>query len=220
MVRCNKCDWVYLTDIHVGEEEWKTYTLEKRNSIINSKIKKSSLKIEPEDMPTAIDKRKETEIEIKKTPHGWGRNSFFEDDSIAVDKPAENSVKQAATEPLPVSQYQSLNDPVSRQTFNNSGWSQTERDNDERVLSIGEWLASMFLLALPIVRIVFFILYIVSPEKYGRNRKNWAIAKLIYTLIVLVVCFIIIYIMGAAMISLFKLMIESISGGLNITYFV
>ena len=77
MVRCNKCDWVYLTDIHVGEEEWKTYTLEKRNSIINSKIKKSSLKIEPEDMPTAIDKRKETEIEIKKTPHGWGRNSFF-----------------------------------------------------------------------------------------------------------------------------------------------
>ena len=58
------------------------------------------------------------------------------------------------------------------------------------VMSIGQWLVTFLLMAIPIVNIIMIIVWIASKDE-NPNRKNWILAYLIVIAISFVLTFII-----------------------------
>lgn len=67
-----------------------------------------------------------------------------------------------------------------------------QSDND---VSIGDWLITMLLCAIPIVNIVMIIVWAATAQK--KSKKNWAIA----TLIVMVIGIVLSFLFGAAIVA-------------------
>ena len=64
------------------------------------------------------------------------------------------------------------------------------KDN-EKVVSTGEWVASKFILLIPIVNIIFLFIWAFNKEE-NKNKSNWAKATLIvYILRIFIYAFII-----------------------------
>jgi fatty acid desaturase len=55
--------------------------------------------------------------------------------------------------------------------------SNTNKEND-KVISTGEWVASKFLLFIPVVNIIFLFIWAFSKTE-NKNKSNWAKATLI-----------------------------------------
>jgi uncharacterized membrane protein YdbT with pleckstrin-like domain len=58
------------------------------------------------------------------------------------------------------------------------------------VMSIGQWLVTFLLMAIPIVNIIMIIVWLASKNE-NPNRKNWVLAYLIVIAISVVLTFII-----------------------------
>ena len=50
-------------------------------------------------------------------------------------------------------------------------------------MSVGDWVGTLILSAIPIVGFICLIVWAVSSSPEKRSRKNWAIAQFILTLI-------------------------------------
>ena len=62
---------------------------------------------------------------------------------------------------------------------------------NEKVVSTGEWVASKFILLMPIVNIIFLFIWAFNKEE-NKNKSNWAKATLIvYILRIFIYAFII-----------------------------
>jgi len=62
---------------------------------------------------------------------------------------------------------------------------------NEKVVSTGEWVASKFILLIPIVNIIFLFIWAFNKEE-NKNKSNWAKATLIvYILRIFIYAFII-----------------------------
>jgi hypothetical protein len=62
---------------------------------------------------------------------------------------------------------------------------------DKRPLSVGEWMLTIFVLAIPLVNIIMYFVWALSSSG-NLNRKNFCIASLLWALIVIVLvgCFV------------------------------
>ena len=72
-------------------------------------------------------------------------------------------------------------------------------------MSVGAWVGTLILTAIPIVGFICLIAWAVSSSPEKRSRKNWAIAQFIIMLIVLVLTVVFIAIYGAAIAELMRL---------------
>ena len=72
-------------------------------------------------------------------------------------------------------------------------------------MSVGAWVGTLILTAIPIVGFICLIVWAVSSSPEKRSRKNWAIAQFIIMLIVLVLTVAFIAIYGAAIAELMRL---------------
>ena len=62
---------------------------------------------------------------------------------------------------------------------------------NEKVVSTGDWVASKFILLIPIVNIIFLFIWAFNKEE-NKNKSNWAKATLIvYILRIFIYAFII-----------------------------
>ncbi|HCM15362.1 MAG TPA: hypothetical protein DHW79_05375 [Candidatus Cloacimonas sp.] len=58
--------------------------------------------------------------------------------------------------------------------------------NQAPVLSIGQWIITLLIMVIPIVNIIMLIVWAVGSTE-NPNRKNWAIAQLIFMAIGVVI---------------------------------
>ena len=63
---------------------------------------------------------------------------------------------------------------------NYNGKTYARQDTD---MSVGSWIGTLILSAIPIVGFICLIVWAVSSSPEKRSRKNWAIAQFILTLI-------------------------------------
>ena len=67
---------------------------------------------------------------------------------------------------------------------NYNGNTYARQDTD---MSVGAWIGTLILSAIPIVGFICLIVWAVSSSPEKRSRKNWAIAQFIMTLIGVVI---------------------------------
>ena len=68
-------------------------------------------------------------------------------------------------------------------------------------MSIGDWVLTLILTAIPLVGFVCLIVWAVSSSPEKRSRKNWAIAQFILTLIVVAFTILVYAITGGAFLA-------------------
>jgi len=56
---------------------------------------------------------------------------------------------------------------------------------DKKPLSVGEWMLTIFVLAIPLVNIIMYFVWALSSSG-NLNRKNFCIASLLWALIIIV----------------------------------
>ena len=66
-------------------------------------------------------------------------------------------------------------------------------------MSIGDWVLTLILTAIPLVGFVCLIVWAVSSSPEKRSRKNWAIAQFILTLIGVVIAILVYAMYGASL---------------------
>ena len=71
-------------------------------------------------------------------------------------------------------------------------------------MSVGDWVLTLILTAIPLVGFVCLIVWAVSSSPEKRSRKNWAIAQFIITLVILVLTVVLIVLYGAAISDLMR----------------
>lgn len=65
---------------------------------------------------------------------------------------------------------------------------QTSVQQQEKVLTIGDWMVTILLLCIPLVNIIMLIVWACSSST-PKSKKNFAIAQLIYMAIAIVLSF-------------------------------
>lgn len=80
--------------------------------------------------------------------------------------------------------------------------SDTNRENAP-IVSIGEWVASKFLLLIPVVNIVFLFIWAFNKTE-NKNKSNWAKATLIVYMIRVFIYMLIIIFFFSFFMSLFN----------------
>ena len=68
-------------------------------------------------------------------------------------------------------------------------------------MSVGAWIGTLILSAIPIVGFICLIVWAVSSSPDKRSRKNWAIAQFILTLIMVAVTILAYVITGGAFVA-------------------
>ena len=68
-------------------------------------------------------------------------------------------------------------------------------------MSVGSWIGTLILSAIPIVGFICLIVWAVSSSPEKRSRKNWAIAQFILTLIMVAVTILAYVITGGAFVA-------------------
>lgn len=77
---------------------------------------------------------------------------------------------------------------------NYNGNTYARQDTD---MSVGSWIGTLILSAIPIVGFICLIVWAVSSSPDKRSRKNWAIAQFILQLIVIAIV-VLAYVAGGA----------------------
>ena len=72
-------------------------------------------------------------------------------------------------------------------------------------MSVGAWVGTLILTAIPIVGFICLIVWAVSSSPEKRSRKNWAIAQFILMLICLVLTVVLIAVYGSAIATLLRM---------------
>jgi fatty acid desaturase len=78
----------------------------------------------------------------------------------------------------------------------------TNKEND-KVISTGEWVASKFLLLIPVVNIIFLFIWAFSKTE-NKNKSNWAKATLIVYVLKVFIYMLIILMFFSFFMSLFN----------------
>lgn len=68
-------------------------------------------------------------------------------------------------------------------------------------MSVGAWIGTLILSAIPIVGFICLIVWAVSSSPEKRSRKNWAIAQFTLTLIMVAVTVLVYVITGGAFLA-------------------
>ena len=79
---------------------------------------------------------------------------------------------------------------------NYNGNTYARQDTD---MSVGSWIGTMILSAIPSVGFICLIVWAVSSSPEKRSRKNWAIAQFIMTLIGVVIAILVYAMYGASL---------------------
>jgi Trk-type K+ transport system membrane component len=69
------------------------------------------------------------------------------------------------------------------------------------VMSVGKWIGTYLLLMIPLVNLIFVLIWAFSSEE-NPNRKNWAIAMIIIWVVVIALYAILFLIFGQSMLRL------------------
>ena len=72
-------------------------------------------------------------------------------------------------------------------------------------MSVGAWVGTLILTAIPIVGFICLIVWAVSSSPEKRSRKNWAIAQFILMLICLVLTVVLIAVYDSAIANLLRM---------------
>ncbi len=72
-------------------------------------------------------------------------------------------------------------------------------------MSVGAWVGTLILTAIPIVGFICLIVWAVSSSPEKRSRKNWAIAQFILMLICLVLTIALVAVYGSAIANLLRM---------------
>ena len=72
-------------------------------------------------------------------------------------------------------------------------------------MSVGAWVGTLILTAIPIVGFICLIVWAVSSSPEKRSRKNWAIAQFILMLICLVLTIALVAVYGSAIANLLQM---------------
>jgi fatty acid desaturase len=80
--------------------------------------------------------------------------------------------------------------------------SNANKEND-KVISTGEWVASKFLLFIPVVNIIFLFIWAFSKTE-NKNKSNWAKATLIVYVLRVFIYMLIILMFFSFFMSLFN----------------
>ena len=75
------------------------------------------------------------------------------------------------------------------------------RSKNTADMSIGAWVGTLILTAIPIVGFICLIVWAASSSPEKRSRKNWAIAQFILTLIVVAFTILVYAITGGAFLA-------------------
>ena len=75
------------------------------------------------------------------------------------------------------------------------------RSKNTADMSVGAWVGTLILTAIPIVGFICLIVWAVSSSPEKRSRKNWAIAQFILTLIVVAFTILVYAITGGAFLA-------------------
>lgn len=78
---------------------------------------------------------------------------------------------------------------------NYNGNTYARQDTD---MSVGAWIGTLILSAIPIVGFICLIVWAVSSSPEKRSRKNWAIAQFILSLIVVAIGVLVYVVVGGA----------------------
>lgn len=81
---------------------------------------------------------------------------------------------------------------------NYNGNTYARQDTD---MSVGSWIGTLILSAIPIVGFICLIVWAVSSSPEKRSRKNWAIAQFILTLIAVAFTILVYAITGGAFLA-------------------
>ena len=68
----------------------------------------------------------------------------------------------------------------------------------ETDMSVGSWIGTLILSAIPVVGFICLIVWAVSSSPEKRSRKNWAIAQFILQLIVIAIGILVYVVVGGA----------------------
>ena len=75
------------------------------------------------------------------------------------------------------------------------------RSKNTADMSVGAWVGTLILTAIPLVGFICLIVWAVSSSPEKRSRKNWAIAQFILTLIVVAFTILVYAITGGAFLA-------------------
>ena len=79
------------------------------------------------------------------------------------------------------------------------------RSKNTADMSVGAWVGTLILTAIPIVGFICLIVWAVSSSPEKRSRKNWAIAQFILMLICLVLTIAWVAVYGSAIANLLQM---------------
>ena len=79
------------------------------------------------------------------------------------------------------------------------------RSRNTADMSVGAWVGTLILTAIPIVGFICLIVWAVSSSPEKRSRKNWAIAQFILMLICLVLTIALVTVYGSAITNLLRM---------------
>ena len=80
-----------------------------------------------------------------------------------------------------------------------------DRSKNTADMSVGAWVGTLILTAIPIVGFICLIVWAVSSSPEKRSRKNWAIAQFILMLICLVLTIALVAVYGSAIANLLQM---------------
>ena len=79
------------------------------------------------------------------------------------------------------------------------------RSKNTADMSVGAWVGTLILTAIPIVGFICLIVWAVSSSPEKRSRKNWAIAQFILMLICLVLTIALVAVYGSTITNLLRM---------------
>lgn len=68
------------------------------------------------------------------------------------------------------------------------------------VVSVGDWMLTIFIMAIPFINIIMLFVWAFSGEP-NKSEANWAKASLLWMLIIMIISFVIIGLIGGALLS-------------------
>lgn len=70
-------------------------------------------------------------------------------------------------------------------------------------MSVGEWIGTLILTCIPVVNVIMLIVWACGSKESSKARKNWAIAQLVITAVLIVLAILFGSMFVAALASMF-----------------
>ena len=82
------------------------------------------------------------------------------------------------------------------QNYNQGGYYRQQNS----VVSVGDWMLTIFIMAIPFINIIMLFVWAFSGGP-NKSKANWAKASLLWMLIIMIISFVIIGLIGGALLS-------------------